>query len=145
MSSGILSPGGGYKRLKSYRKSLIVFDGTACFVRRFLKPGDRTVDQMVQAARSGKQNIVVGSMAASVSMAYSKNESYETYRPYLENRSAGTCANIMICLISQCTCLPRRQQEKLAEEFPKTDGIRERMAKSRMEHRNKKQSDPQDR
>ena len=191
MSGDILLPGGGYKSLKSYRKSLIVFDGTACFVRRFLKPGDRTVDQMVQAARSGKQNIVEGSMAASVSketeikltgvarasleelledyqdflrtrdlrqwekdsvpalavrrMAYSQDESYKTYRHYLENRSAETCAKIMICLINQCTCLLRLQLEKLAEEFPKTGGIRERMTKSRMEHRNKKQSDPQDR
>ena len=184
MSSDILLPGGGCKSLKSYRKSLIVSDGTACFVRRFLKPGDRTVDQMVRAARSGKQDIVEGSMTASVSreteikltgvarasleelledyqnflrtrslpqwekesvpalavrrMAYSEDESYETYRAYLENRSAGTCANIMICLINQCTYLLRLQLEKLTGEFPKTDGIRERMAKSRMEHRNKK-------
>ena len=69
MNDDILLPGGGYKQFRSYQKSRIVFDGTVCLVRRFLKTGDRTIDQMVQAARSGKQNIVEGSMAAAVSRA----------------------------------------------------------------------------
>ena len=64
-------------------------------------------------------------------LAYEQNESYETYRPYLESRSAGTCANIMICLINQCTYLLRLQLEKLAADFPQTGGIRERMTQAR--------------
>ena len=69
MSDDILLPGGGYQKLCTYRKSLIVFDGTICFCRRFMDSRDRTVDQMVQAARSGKQNIVEGAMASVSSSA----------------------------------------------------------------------------
>jgi four helix bundle suffix protein len=53
--------------LLSYRKAEIVFDATVHFCRRFLEKRDRTYDQMVQAARSGKQNIVEGSMASATS------------------------------------------------------------------------------
>lgn len=52
-----------YNRLLSYQKSEVVFDMTGTFCERFLRHGDRTTDQMVQAARSGKQNIVEGSKA----------------------------------------------------------------------------------
>jgi four helix bundle suffix protein len=65
--SEIILPHGGYEKLLSYQKSEIVFDATVTFCRRFLKYGDRTVDQMVQAARSGKQNIAEGSMASGTS------------------------------------------------------------------------------
>ena len=51
-----------WKNLFFYRKSDTIYQLTVEFCRRFLPPhGDRTVDQMVQAARSGKQNIVEGS------------------------------------------------------------------------------------
>lgn len=51
-----------WQNLWFYRKALTVFRLTNVFTRRFLPlHGDRTVDQMVQAARSGKQNIVEGS------------------------------------------------------------------------------------
>jgi four helix bundle suffix protein len=66
-SGGFLPPHGNYQELKSYRKAEIVFDLTHCFCTRFLSKGDRTVDQMVQAARSGKQNIVEGSKASRTS------------------------------------------------------------------------------
>ena len=46
---------------------------------------------------------------------------------------------MMICLINQCTYLLRLQLEKLTEDFPKTGGIRERMAKSRISYREKGQ------
>ena len=50
-----------YKTLKVYQKTICIFDITCYFVERFLDRGhDRTVDQMQQAARSGKQNIVEG-------------------------------------------------------------------------------------
>lgn len=58
---------GGYRRLLSYQKAEIIYDGTVYFVTKFLKRGDRTVDQMVQAARSGKQNIAEASMASGTS------------------------------------------------------------------------------
>jgi four helix bundle suffix protein len=58
---------GGYKRLLSYRKSEIIYDATIYFTKKYLSKGDRTIDQMVQAARSGKQNIAEGSSASGTS------------------------------------------------------------------------------
>lgn len=58
---------GGYRKLLSYRKAEIVHDLTVRFCARFLDRRDRTVDQMVQAARSGKQNIAEGSQASGTS------------------------------------------------------------------------------
>ncbi len=55
---------GNYADLLSYQKAEIVYDLTYRFCERFLKKGDRTIDQMVQAARSGKQNIIEGSKAS---------------------------------------------------------------------------------
>lgn len=64
---GFILPHGGYRELLSYQKAIIVFDATVRFCERFFHKFDRTVDQMVQAARSGKQNIVEGSKASGTS------------------------------------------------------------------------------
>ncbi|MCC6697245.1 MAG: four helix bundle protein [Candidatus Hydrogenedentes bacterium] len=66
-SPRLLPPRGDYRTLLSYQKSEVVYLLTYRFCDRFLGKGDRTVDQMVQAARSGKQNIVEGSIAGSTS------------------------------------------------------------------------------
>ena len=59
---------GGYKNLIVYRKSDLIYEGTVVFCRRFLPAhGDRTVDQMTQAARSCKQNIAEGSASSGTS------------------------------------------------------------------------------
>lgn len=60
-------PNGNYPELLSYQKAEVVFDITFRFCQRFESRGDRTVDQMLQAARSGKQNIAEGSKAAGTS------------------------------------------------------------------------------
>jgi four helix bundle suffix protein len=62
-----LPPGGGYEGLSVYKKATVIYDMTFHFAHRFLSNGDRTIDQMVQAARSGKQNIAEGSAASSTS------------------------------------------------------------------------------
>ncbi len=67
MVDGFIPPHGGYQNLLSYRKSEIVYDATVFFCDRFIDRRSRTHDQMVQAARSGKQNIVEGSMASGTS------------------------------------------------------------------------------
>lgn len=67
MSDSFVPPHGGYEDLLTYQKALIVYQGTVCFCERFLDKRSRTVDQMVQAARSGKQNIVEGSKASAAS------------------------------------------------------------------------------
>jgi four helix bundle suffix protein len=64
---GFIPPHGNYRELLSYRKAEVVYDLTFRFCKRFLAQTDRTIDQMVQAARSGKQNIVEGSKASGTS------------------------------------------------------------------------------
>jgi four helix bundle suffix protein len=66
-SKGFIPLHGGYKNLITYQKSEIIYDGTIYFTKRFFQRYDRTIDQMVQAARSGKQNIVEASMASGTS------------------------------------------------------------------------------
>jgi four helix bundle suffix protein len=63
----LIPPHGGYRALKSYQMAEIVFDATMAFCDRFIDRRSRTVDQMVQAARSGKQNIAEGSVASATS------------------------------------------------------------------------------
>ncbi len=69
MTERFIPPHGGYKSLLSFRKAEIVYDATVYFCNRFFDRRDRTHDQMVQAARSGKQNIVEGSLASATSKA----------------------------------------------------------------------------
>lgn len=68
MNELIPNQGTSYKKLLSYQKSDVIFQITYFFCSTFLSKGDRTVDQMVQAARSGKQNIIEG-CAASITSA----------------------------------------------------------------------------
>lgn len=65
--SSIISPHGGYRNLKSYQTTEIIYDATIKFCERFIDRKSRTTDQMVQAARSGKQNIAEGSQASGTS------------------------------------------------------------------------------
>ncbi len=95
-SSHFIPDHGGYENLLSFQKSRIVYDATYKFCERFLKRGDRTIDQMVQAARSGKQNILEGSQASGTSKETeiklinvaraSLEELLEDYRDYLRTR-----------------------------------------------------------
>jgi four helix bundle suffix protein len=64
---GVLPPHGGYENLLSFQKARIVYDGTVRFCERFVNKRSRTHDQMTQAARSGKQNIVEASQASGTS------------------------------------------------------------------------------
>lgn len=147
MTSGFIPAHGGYQDLLWYRKTLIVYNATVLFCKRFMDKRDRTVDQMVPAARSGKQNIIEGSMASGTSketeiklmnvarasledyrdflrsndgllwdknseqalfvrkLGRTKDESYTTYRTYLESRPGDVVANIVICLIHQANYL----------------------------------------
>jgi four helix bundle suffix protein len=63
----LIPPHGGYRGLKSYQNAEIVYDATVKFCDKFIDKRSRTHDQMVQAARSGKQNIAEGSMASATS------------------------------------------------------------------------------
>jgi four helix bundle protein len=133
---------GNYRALHAYRKAEVLYDFTFRFSEKFLAKGDRTRDQMVQAARSGKQNIAEGSKASVTSteteiklmnvarasleellldyqdflrvrdfpqwqknskealyirkLGSQPNESYETYRTFMETRPPGVLANIAV-------------------------------------------------
>jgi four helix bundle suffix protein len=87
---------GGYENLLSFQKARIVFDGTIRFCDRFVDKRSRTRDQMVQAARAGKQNILEGSQASATSKETelkltnvaraSLEELLEDYRDFLRTR-----------------------------------------------------------
>ena len=65
--SSSLRPHGGYRRLRSFQAAEIIYDATVAFCNRFVDRRSRTHDQMVQAARSGRQNIAEGSRASAMS------------------------------------------------------------------------------
>ncbi|HEY2294153.1 MAG TPA: four helix bundle suffix domain-containing protein [Thermoanaerobaculia bacterium] len=67
LSGRFIPPHGGYKNLLSYQKAEIVYDATIYFCDHFVDRRSRTHDQMIQAARSGKQNILEGSQASGTS------------------------------------------------------------------------------
>jgi four helix bundle suffix protein len=185
---GFLPKTGNYRELLSYHKSEIIYDFTFRFCQKFLTRGDRTVDQMVQAARSGKQNIAEASKAAKTSTkteitltnvarasmeellvdyqdflrvrdlpVWSKDskealyvrrlgkqpaESFETYRPFFEDRPASTLANIALCLIHQANYLLDQQIRRLEKDFVQKGGIREQMTQARLQYRRQQQSQP---
>jgi four helix bundle suffix protein len=96
LPQNFIPPHGGYEELLSFQKARIVYDGTVRFCERFLAKRDRTIDQMVQAARSGKQNILEGSKASGTSKEAeiklvnvaraSLEELLEDYRDFLRVR-----------------------------------------------------------
>lgn len=63
----LLQPRGDYHTLLSFQKAEVVYDITFRFAHKYLAKGDRTIDQMIQSARSGKKNILEGSKAAPTS------------------------------------------------------------------------------
>lgn len=67
MADTFLKQKGNYRSLVAYQKSECIYDITYYFAHKFLEKGDRTIDQMIQAARSGKQNIAEGSAASTTS------------------------------------------------------------------------------
>ena len=67
MAGTFLQNKGNYKSLIAYQKAECIYDITYYFAHKYLQKGDRTIDQMVQAARSGKQNIVEGCAASTTS------------------------------------------------------------------------------
>lgn len=62
-----IRPSGGYRQTASFQTATIIYDATWWFCEKFLDPRSRLVDQMVQAARSGRQNLAEGSRASATS------------------------------------------------------------------------------
>ncbi len=179
--AGLIPAHGGYRQLKSFQQAELVYDATMAFCNRFIDRRSRTHDQMVQAARSGRQNIAEGSQASGTSkkfelklvgvarasleellldyedflrqsglvlwskhhptaqairhLAYAKNKSYLIYKPYIENSSAETAANTVICLIHQSNYLLDRQLRQLEQAFLQEGGFTERLYHARKNRR----------
>lgn len=95
-SSNFIRQKGNYEDLLCYKKSMCIYDVTYYFAHKYLSKGDRTIDQMIQAARSGKQNIVEGCSASTTSSEMeikllnvakaSLQELLEDYKDYLRVR-----------------------------------------------------------
>ena len=197
MEKGFLPNRGNYKELLSYDKSLLIYDCNYIFCDRFIDKYDRTRDQMIQAARSGKQNILEGSKASLTSAemeikltnvarasleelledyrdfirtrnlqfwdknskeasyvrtlgnnrtnrtnetniheSYSSHKSYQMFVNFLKTRDPEVCANIMICIISQCNFLLDRQIKSLENTFLEKGGLKETMYNARKKYRN---------
>ncbi len=207
-SRPLIPPHGGYRALRCFALSEVVYDGTVAFARRFLDRKSRTHDQMVQAARSGSRNIAEGSRASGTSkktelkligvarasldellldyesylrqnnlMLWSKDEpkavfirnlskrgkpesrtkqhdhsdgsdraetqsvrvprseSYSIYQPYIEEKSAETAANTLICLIHQTNFLLDRLLRSLEKSFVEQGGFTERLYRERTKGR----------
>jgi four helix bundle suffix protein len=182
----IIPPRGDPHTLLSYQKAEVVYDLTYRFAHRYLAKGDRTIDQMIQAARSGKANILEGGKAGRTSketeikltnvarasldellddyadylrvrehLQWDKDskealyvrqlgrqtpQTFELYREFFETRPPETIANIAICLIHQTHYLLDRQLLRLEQDFLEQGGLRERMTRARLHHRNRPQS-----
>ncbi len=181
MNLRFIPPHGGYKKLISYQRAEIVYDATVYFCGHFIDRRSRTHDQMIQAARSGKQNIIEASMAAATSKeteikltnvarasleelladyrdflrvrslqewplehAYvdrlrellrTPGASYETFRKGIEHPDPAIAANVIIGLIRVANTLLDRQIRSLERAFIQEGGLRERMARARLEER----------
>lgn len=93
--SNFIPEHGGYQKLITYQRAEIIYDATIYFTNRFLSKRDRTVDQMIQAARSGKQNIAEASVGSGTSKENeikltnvaraSQEELLIDYRDYMRN------------------------------------------------------------
>ena len=129
----ILKNRGNYKELLTFKKATVIFDLTYHFCTRYLKQGDRTIDQMIQAARSGTQNIAEG-VAASSTAAETEIRNFarqhEDSRPYLEiaeKRNDEVVANMAILLLKQEDYLLYRQLEAIEREFKEKGDLKGRM------------------
>ena len=185
---GFLPKTGNCQTLLTYRKAEIIYDFTFRFCARFLNRGDRTIDQMVQSARSGKQNIAEGCKASITSaetelklvnvarasleellldyqdylrvrdhpiwdknskealyvrkLGRTPDESFDTYRPFIDSRPPEVLANIAICLIHQANYLLDQQRRRLEKDFVQKGGIREQMTKARLDYRKQQHPPP---
>ncbi len=145
---GFIDPHGGFRKLKSYQTAEIVYDATAAFCNRLIDRRSRTHDQMVQAARSGKQNIAEGSMASGTSKKTelklvgvaraSLEELLLDYQDFLRQRQLPVWGkDHQQCLIHQANYLLDQQLRQLEQQFLREGGFTEKLYKARQAARKK--------
>lgn len=103
---------GGFRNLVVYRITMIIQDLTAIFVERYIRRGSRTVDQMEQAARSGKQNIAEGSVASATS---------RDSEMHLTNVARGSLKEL---LLDYEDYLRQHNLQQWSKDYPRTKKLR---------------------
>ena len=68
-------------------------------------------------------------------LTYTPHKTYQTYKPYIEEKSSETAANTMLCLINQCTFLLRRLLKRYGEDFLNEGGFTEKLYRERKKRR----------
>ena len=114
MTNKIIPNIGNYKKLLTYQKAVIIYDITYYFCKNYLDSKDRTTDQMIQAARSGKQNIVEGCSAAPTSA-----------------KTEIKLISVAKASLNQEDYLLFKQLMRLEDDFKKNGGFSERMFQAR--------------
>ena len=123
-TDGFIPAHGGFEKLHSYRKAVIVHDATVRFCDGFIaRHGDRTRDQMIQAARSGKQNIVEGSQVSGTSKELELK---------LVNVARASLAELAE---DYCDFLRLHGAEEWPAAHPHAQRLRERMTRTRIDRR----------
>ncbi len=145
-SKNFIRQDNNYRTLKAFQKAECVYDVTYYFANKFLQKGDRTIDQMVQAARSGKQNLAEGNIdgvtskemeikLTNVNRASLRHLDSAVFREKIKDRSDETIANIAITLIHQCDVLIKGLIEWQKKNFLENGGIKEEMFRARKAYR----------
>ena len=121
---------GGYRKLKSFQIAQLIYDMTVRFCELYIDKHSRTNDQMVQAARSGVQNIAEGSQCAGTS------KKFEIKLTNVARASlAALAANAALSLLNLC-CYPLdRQISSQSQSFEENGGFTERMHRVRSNNR----------
>ena len=125
-----LRPSGGYRKTASFQTTTLVYDATYFFCEKFIDSRSRTVDQMVQAARSGRQNIAEGSRAAA-SSSQTELRLVSVARASLEE-----------LLLDYEDYLRHRRLPQWAPDSPEASAVRRVPASWRSQHPQKDSSDP---
>lgn len=141
-----------WKELYFYRKSDTVYQLTVEFCKRFLPHyGDRTVDQMVQAARSGKQKDYLNTHHLETWAAHSNRQKrlrefchshndYEAYAPFVGKMNDEEMANMLLTLCHQTDKMMCAYIKKLEHRFVTEGGIKERMYAVRTGYRQQQEN-----
>jgi four helix bundle suffix protein len=161
MINDFLPQKGNYRQLRVFQLGNCIFALTYAFAHRHLQVGDRTIDQMIQAARSGKQNIAEGSVDGSTSKEMeikltnvakaSMHELLIDYEDFLlthgmqkwgisDERTQQT--RIAITMLHQFDVLISRLIESQKRAFLKEGGIKEQMFKARSSQRSRSSQSP---
>lgn len=132
-SNSLLPTHGGYRKLKTFQVATLIYNATLLFCDRHIPCQSRTNDQMVQEARSGRQNIAEGSVASGTSK---KSELK------LINVAKASLEELLLdyedYLLHQTTFLLSRQLSHLEISFLEEGGFTERLYRQRSDFRRKR-------